>query len=203
MKFFVIVSALLVAGSAHAQHRCLDGEGRVVTSKWTCSDLGLHRAPEAVTRAPGTRACASPSTVMSLELDTKTTGISLPERLVRIANHGRARQCLPLLTELEKEILRNQYEADLRQSSMEATAAEAAAATAQAPQPRRRAQLGPLAGPAPAPVIPAGPAHLVNCDPAGCWDTNGQRHNNAAGGNFHRSDGKFCQPIGGGQVICN
>lgn len=56
-------------------------------------------------------------------------------------------------------------------------------------------------GPAQAP-IPAPPAQVVNCDPAGCWDTNGQRLNNAAGGNFHRSDGKFCTRAGP-NLICN
>jgi hypothetical protein len=39
---------------------------------------------------------------------------------------------------------------------------------------------------------------LVNCDPNGCWDTNGVRYDRAGGGNFTRSDGKFCTPIAGG-----
>lgn len=49
---------------------------------------------------------------------------------------------------------------------------------------------------------PEPPGQLVNCDPAGCWDTSGRRFNNAAGGNFHRSDGKFCTRAGP-NVICN
>ena len=49
---------------------------------------------------------------------------------------------------------------------------------------------------------PETPSAIVNCDQAGCWDTNGQRLNNAAGGNFHRSDGKFCTRAGP-NVICN
>lgn len=46
------------------------------------------------------------------------------------------------------------------------------------------------------------PAQLVNCDGAGCWDTQGNRYNAAAGGNFHRSDGKFCTRAGP-NVVCN
>jgi hypothetical protein len=135
---------LLVAfasASARAQNRCWDGEGRIVTSKWTCSDLGLHRAPSAAA----------------------------------------------VQAEHEQALRASQIEAGRR--------AVQDRATAQPPRGQRR----------PAQPIPGttGPSRLVNCDGAGCWDTNGQRHNNAAGGNFHRSDGKFCQPIGGGQVICN
>ena len=43
---------------------------------------------------------------------------------------------------------------------------------------------------------------LVNCDQAGCWGTNGQRYNNAAGGNFYRNDGAFCLR-NGPTVTCN
>ncbi|RYG08797.1 MAG: hypothetical protein EON92_15885 [Burkholderiales bacterium] len=46
------------------------------------------------------------------------------------------------------------------------------------------------------------PTHLVNCNGAGCWDTQGTRYNRAAGGNFHRSDGKFCTRAGP-NVMCN
>lgn len=49
---------------------------------------------------------------------------------------------------------------------------------------------------------PQTPGQIVNCDPAGCWDTNGKRLNKAAGGNFHRSDGKFCTRAGP-NVICH
>ncbi len=50
---------------------------------------------------------------------------------------------------------------------------------------------------------PPPPAQIVNCDPAGCWDTNGNRLNRAAGGNFFRSDGRFCVNTGGGGFSCN
>ena len=48
----------------------------------------------------------------------------------------------------------------------------------------------------PPPPPPKGPGIITNCDGAGCWDTNGQRYNSAAGGNFHRQDGRFCQQMG-------
>lgn len=44
---------------------------------------------------------------------------------------------------------------------------------------------------------------LVNCDPAGCWDTSGNRYNRAAGGNFYRQDGRFCQAQGQGRARCD
>jgi len=54
-----------------------------------------------------------------------------------------------------------------------------------------------------APPVPEAPAQIVNCDPAGCWDTAGRRYNNAAGGNFTRSDGAFCTRAGPTNAICN
>ncbi|HEY8361044.1 MAG TPA: DUF4124 domain-containing protein [Ramlibacter sp.] len=39
------------------------------------------------------------------------------------------------------------------------------------------------------------PLSLTNCDGSGCWDTQGRRYNNAAGGYF-RSDGVFCARSG-------
>ncbi len=44
---------------------------------------------------------------------------------------------------------------------------------------------------------------VTNCDPTGCWDTNGVRYNRAAGtGNFLREDGKACRTVAN-QVICD
>ena len=55
----------------------------------------------------------------------------------------------------------------------------------------------------PPPPAPAAPGMMTNCDPAGCWDTSGNRYNKAGGsGNFHRQDGRFCQQIGN-QLQCN
>lgn len=57
-----------------------------------------------------------------------------------------------------------------------------------------------------APIDPvpaaAAPGRLTNCDGAGCWDTGGNRYNSAAGGNFYRSDGKFCMRVGP-NLTCN
>lgn len=65
-------------------------------------------------------------------------------------------------------------------------------------QPEQAASTSPKApASAPAPVAPSPVTPLVNCDPAGCWDTAGRRYNNAAGGNFVRNDGKFCVNNGG------
>lgn len=47
-----------------------------------------------------------------------------------------------------------------------------------------------------------GPAILTNCDGAGCWDTNGRRYENAAGG-LVRSDGKFCPNTGSNVLNCH
>lgn len=52
------------------------------------------------------------------------------------------------------------------------------------------------------PLPPKGPSIITNCDPSGCWDTNGQRYNNAGGGNAFRQDGRFCQRMGN-QFQCN
>lgn len=47
------------------------------------------------------------------------------------------------------------------------------------------------------------PTMITNCDRAGCWDTGGNRYNNAAGsGNFFRQDGRACRTVGN-QVQCN
>ena len=55
------------------------------------------------------------------------------------------------------------------------------------------------------PPLPAvnTPSQIASCDPGGCMDTNGNRLNNAGGGNFTSTDGKFCTRIGPNQVICN
>lgn len=112
MRNSVISVGLLVALAsvgAHAQHRCIGGEGQLMVSKWSCSDLGLHRAPDAVARVPGSRKCLDPSTILSLEMDIKSTGISAAERRVRVINYTRGRSCQPLLSEFQKEQLRSQY----------------------------------------------------------------------------------------------
>lgn len=55
---------------------------------------------------------------------------------------------------------------------------------------------------APIPMPPEPPSIITSCDPGGCWDTQGRRFNSAGGGNFHRSDGKFCTRAGP-NVICH
>jgi len=67
--------------------------------------------------------------------------------------------------------------------------------TQEEPAPSTRRERVPTGG------IPQ-PAQLTSCDPSGCWDTTGSRYTRTNGGNFVRSDGKFC--IGSGaQLTCN
>lgn len=54
----------------------------------------------------------------------------------------------------------------------------------------------------PSPTSPEQPSLVVNCDPAGCWDTTGRRLTREGGGNFSRSDGRFCTSAGP-NVVCN
>ena len=46
------------------------------------------------------------------------------------------------------------------------------------------------------------PISIVNCDVAGCWDTNGTRYNKGAGDTYFPSTGGSCQNIGG-QMQCS
>lgn len=49
-----------------------------------------------------------------------------------------------------------------------------------------------------APPAPASPPVITNCDPAGCWDSNGVRYNKGAGDTyFPTSGGSACQRING------
>lgn len=48
----------------------------------------------------------------------------------------------------------------------------------------------------------AAPVSIVNCDVAGCWDTNGTRYNKGAGDTYFPSTGGSCQNVGG-QMQCN
>lgn len=46
------------------------------------------------------------------------------------------------------------------------------------------------------------PPIVSSCDKGGCWDTSGNRYNNAGGGNAVRQDGKFCRMVGD-RLHCN
>lgn len=81
----------------------------------------------------------------------------------------------------------------------DAACSTSVAATRARSEPRNNQQFSPHSAPQ---ATPEAPGQVVNCDQAGCWDTNGRRLNNAADGNFHRSDGKFCTRAGP-NVICN
>jgi len=53
-----------------------------------------------------------------------------------------------------------------------------------------------------APVTPKAPTVITNCDPAGCWGSDGTRYNKGAGDTYFPSTGGSCQNIGG-QMQCN
>lgn len=46
------------------------------------------------------------------------------------------------------------------------------------------------------------PPVVSRCDNSGCWDTSGNRYNNAGGGNAYRQDGKLCRMVGD-RLHCN
>ena len=50
--------------------------------------------------------------------------------------------------------------------------------------------------------MPQSPPIIVNPDPAGAWDNNGNRYNKAAGDTYFRADGKACQLLNTG-MQCN
>lgn len=50
--------------------------------------------------------------------------------------------------------------------------------------------------------VPSAPGQIVNCDEAGCWDTNGIRYNKGAGETYFPSTGGVCQNVGG-QMNCS
>ncbi len=112
----------------------------------------------------------------------------------------------------EEELARQAYENELRRQAWEMEDAQRRAREEQKqrqatmrkaltpPDPREQRRMN--RPPAAIPMHPEPPALITNCDPGGCWDTQGRRFNSAGGGNFHRSDGKFC--VGAGpNVICH
>jgi hypothetical protein len=53
------------------------------------------------------------------------------------------------------------------------------------------------------PVAQANP-QVANCDPSGCWGTDGTRYNRAAGNLMFGSNGKTCQMLApGAPLACN
>lgn len=66
-------------------------------------------------------------------------------------------------------------------------------ATPKATEPERRSTFVPGRTTNPNPSI-------TNCDPSGCWDTNGGRYNRAAGNTFFGPNGVACTATAGGLV---
>lgn len=113
---------------------------------------------------------------------------------------------------MEEEMARQTYENELRRQAWEMEDAQRRAQKEQKqrkeamrkaltpPDPREQRRRNRPASAIPMPPEP--PSIITSCDPGGCWDTQGRRFNSAGGGNFHRSDGKFCTGAGP-NVICH
>lgn len=192
MKLLMITIALL-AGGAHAQvYKCNEG-GKIVYAQAPCAGAGEAMRPgqlsgnsagrvqrETPAEAPPPSAAVIPGAAKCLDAQgIKNVETSASSRLqdkwaqkVHAEQVQLARACKPLMSPDEMKA----RGAQLRHESLAA----------------RRS----------APGQSEGPTQLVGCDGAGCWDTSGNRYNNAAGGNFTRSDGKFCVR-GGSTVQCN
>ena len=172
-------SVLLYAAPASAQQvfKCVNEQGRLVYSDYACPEKA--RSAQVISVKPNT--------------------LDMTEA---------REQEFRAKTRREEELARQSYENELRRQAREM---EDAQRRARDEQKQRQAAMRK----SPTPPDPREqrrmnrphnrvepPAQIVNCDPAGCWDTTGRRLNNAAGGNFHRSDGKFCT-VAGPNVICH
>ena len=172
-------SVLLYAAPASAQQvfKCVNEQGRLVYSDYACPEKA--RSAQVISVKPNT--------------------LDMTEA---------REQEFRAKTRREEELARQSYENELRRQAREMEDAQRRARDEQ--KQRQAAMRKSLTPPDPREqrrmnrphnrVEP--PAQIVNCDPAGCWDTTGRRLNNAAGGNFHRSDGKFCTGAGP-NVICH
>lgn len=177
------VSILMCAMPTSAQQvfKCVNEHGRLVYSDYACPEKA--RSVQIIDAKPNT-----------LDM-TEAREQNFREQIRR-----------------EEELARQAYENELRRQAWEM---EDAQRRAQEEQKQRQAELRKALNPPdpreqrrrnrPAsaiPMPPEPPSIITSCDPGGCWDTQGRRFNSAGGGNFHRSDGKFC--VGAGpNVICH
>jgi hypothetical protein len=128
----ILLIGLLAVGAAHAQvHKCKGADGRTVYSDAPCPGgqlldpaqlRGNTVAPVEVPRpapaqeraaAPAAPVAARPSCLSAQEvknMETSAGSITLDavEREVRLQDIVRAQRCQPLMTEAEKELLREQ-----------------------------------------------------------------------------------------------
>lgn len=172
-------SVLMCAMPTSAQQvfKCVDERGRLVYSDYACPEQA--RSAQVISVKPNT-------------LDMTEAREQEFKAQIR----------------MEEELARQTYENELRRQAWEMEDAQRRAQKEQ--KQRKEAMRKALTPPDPREQRRMNkphnqvehPAQIVNCDPAGCWDTTGRRLNNAAGGNFHRSDGKFCTGAGP-NVICH
>ena len=167
---------LLLANSVMAQQvfKCTNQHGRTVYSDRPCKEA--DRKAETIRAVPNT-----------LDM-TEARAQELRARIRQ--DEDRERQAQENALRRQAQEIQAQYE-----RSRQPPPAPVVKPLSQEPRKKRRAE-------APMPMHQAPPAQIVNCDPAGCWDTAGRRLNNAAGGNFFRSDGRFCTN-NGTAVICH
>ena len=164
--------------SAQQVFKCVNEQGRLVYSDYACPEKA--RSVQIIDAKPNT-----------LDM-TEAREQNFREQIRR-----------------EEELTRQAYENELRRQAWEMEDAQRRASEEQKqhqaamrkaltpPDPREQRRRSRSHNP-PEPLT-----QIVNCDPAGCWDTAGRRLNNAAGGNFYRSDGKFCTGAAGPNVICH
>ena len=163
--------------------------------------------------APAGSVCPSAQEIKNLETSASSVTLKRQEREFMQAEVRRARACSKEGGNYNADDWKRIQEAQSAQNNLTSESRQAARASAEGRhalsaseqeqermrtdkliQEQRKAQRQRQAA--------AQSSQLVNCDQAGCWGTNGQRYNNAAGGNFYRNDGAFCLK-NGPTVTCN
>ena len=200
----LLILGALLAGAAHAQvYKCPDPAnnritysdapctgGRRLESRRTQAEIMAERQQAAYelqrSQAQHQRIEALQNRAPQQPSQARQASSSCPSEL-EIKNLETAASSI-IGSEAEKKMK--------RQALLQARACATGGSTAEADPdpPRHRERASTSSTPQ--------PTQLTNCDPAGCWDTTGTRYNRAAGGNFFRSDGKFCTGAGA-QLICH
>jgi hypothetical protein len=52
------------------------------------------------------------------------------------------------------------------------------------------------------PPLPKPPRIITDCDQSGCWDNMGMRYNKGAGATHFDTNGKVCQQLPDGSMLC-
>ncbi|WP_416376156.1 DUF4124 domain-containing protein [Pseudomonas nitroreducens] len=170
--------------------KCVDA----ATGKTTFSDRGCNTGDDAsaVSIRSANSIDGSQYRQQAVELeqsDTAVDPVQIGSRVTVVgegsdAERERARRCKQASTPYSGS-------QGLTASQLAATAQLCAGASVALPVESHSASLS-------APPAPASPTVITNCDPAGCWDSNGVRYNKGAGDTyFPSSGGSACQLING------